>query len=59
MSEGRRRFAVDYYAGAYSGTRVVLARDAAEAVEIVRAWVRRQMSSPMYADGYEARECDG
>ncbi len=49
-------FRVDYYAGTYEGHRVVGAEDAAEAEAKVRASVRREMTLPMYADGYSAKE---
>jgi len=46
-------FCVKYYAGTYGGVRTVEAEDADEAIAIVRAWVRREMTLSMYADGYE------
>lgn len=46
-------FTVKYYAGAYSGTKTVTADDSEEAIAKVRAWVRKQMTEPMYADGYK------
>lgn len=48
-----RQFKVEYYAGPYSGTREVYAEDEDEAIEKVRAWVRREMSLSMYSDGYK------
>jgi hypothetical protein len=50
----RQTYSVTYYAGPYSGTRVVVASDSEEAIALVRSWVRRQMSLSMYADGYKA-----
>lgn len=49
-------YEVEYYAGSYHGTRTVEAEDSEDAKRMVRAWVRGQMSAPMYADGYTARE---
>lgn len=46
-------FCVKYYAGTYGGVRTVEADDVEQAVAIVRAWVRREMTLPMYADGYK------
>ena len=45
---------VSYVAGSYSGARVVRAEDEAEAISKVRAWVRKEMSLPMYAESYKA-----
>lgn len=50
------RYEVEYYAGGYTGTRTVNAEDREEAKRKVRGWVRQQMTEPMYADGYTARE---
>ena len=46
-------FTVLYQAGTYSGTRKVPADDGDQAIAKVRAWVRRQMIKPLYADYYE------
>jgi len=46
-------YTVKYYAGPYSGTRTVTAEDPQEAIDQVRGWVRREMTLPMYADGYK------
>lgn len=46
-------YTVKYYAGTYSGKRTVIAEDEDEAIAKVRAWVRREMTLPMYSDGYE------
>jgi len=61
--EGKRefqvtRYRVHYYAGSYSGHRDVEALDAEHAIAIVRARIRREMSLPMYADGYRAEQLD-
>lgn len=45
-------YTIAYYAGPYEGRRTVEADDVEQAIAIVRAWVRRRMSMPMYADGY-------
>ena len=52
------RYRVHYYAGSYSGHRDVEALDAEHAIAIVRARIRREMSLPMYADGYRAEQLD-
>ncbi len=44
---------VKYQAGTYSGTRRVSAEDEEQAIAKVRAWVRREMSLPMYSDSYK------
>lgn len=46
-------FTVKYYAGTYKGTKTVQADDDEHAIAKVRAWVRGQMTEPMYADGYQ------
>lgn len=46
-------YTVRYYAGPYSGTREVTAEDGEQAIAIVRARVRREMTLPMYSDGYK------
>lgn len=46
-------YTVKYYAGSYSGTRTVQAEDSEEAIAKVKAWVRKEMSLSMYADGYK------
>ncbi len=47
---------IEYYAGPYSGRRTVEAEDGDRAIELVRAWVGRTMSLPMYAEGYKVAE---
>ena len=47
------KFKVKYQAGTYSGTKVVSADDGDHAIAIVRAWVRKQMTIPMYSDSYK------
>jgi hypothetical protein len=46
-------YKVKYYAGTYSGVKEVRADDEEEAIAIVRAWVRKHMTIPMYSDGYK------
>ncbi len=46
-------YTVRYYAGPYSGERTVNAEDGEEAIEKVKALIRREMSLSMYADGYK------
>ena len=46
-------YKVKYYAGTYSGIRTVNAEDGEDAINQVKAWVRKQMTSPMYSDGYK------
>lgn len=46
-------YTVKYQAGTYSGTRTVTAEDGEEAIAKVRAWVRREMTLPMYSDSYK------
>lgn len=46
-------YTVKYYAGTYEGTRTVEAEDGNEAIAKVKAWVRKQMTLPMYSDGYK------
>jgi hypothetical protein len=50
----RGRFRVRYVAGPYSGYREVDAEDAEQAEAVVRRWVRKEMSLPMYAESYHA-----
>lgn len=45
-------YTVAYHAATYSGTKQVWAADADHAVAKVRAWVRKEMSLPMYSDSY-------
>lgn len=52
----KQRYRVHYYAGTYSGHRDVEAEDGERAVSLVRARIRREMTLPMYADGYRAEE---
>jgi len=47
------RYTVKYYAGTYSGTRTVNAEDGEEAIAKVRGWISREMTLPMYSDGYK------
>ena len=49
-------YRVDFYAGPYSGHRHVNAEDAEDAEAKVRAIVQREMTLPMYADGYSAKK---
>ena len=51
-------YKVKYYAGTYSGVRTVNAEDGDEAIEKVKSWVRKQMTSPMYSDGYKIVDSD-
>lgn len=53
MALDKKTYKVRYYAGPYSGTRVVEASDEYEAIAIVKAKIRREMTLPMYADGYK------
>ena len=46
------RYIVRYSAGTYTGTRAVHADDEEDAIRLVRAWVRRQMTLPMYSESY-------
>lgn len=46
-------YTVRYYAGTYEGERTVRAEDSEQAIAKVRAWVRKQMALPMYADSYK------
>ena len=45
-------YTIAYYAGTYEGRRSVEADDGDDAIAQVRAWVRRTMTLPTYADGY-------
>jgi len=45
-------YTIEYYAGPYEGRRTVEADGPEAAIAQVRAWVRRNMTLPMYADGY-------
>jgi len=45
-------YTVRYQAGTYSGSRRVHAEDEEQAIDKVRAQIRREMSLPMYADSY-------
>lgn len=49
-------YTVKYHAGTYFGHKTVNASDEDEAVAKVRAWVRRQMISPMYSESYRVVE---
>lgn len=51
-------FKVKYYAGPYSGTRSVNAEDEEDAIAKVRAQIRRDMTLPMYSDGYKIIDSD-
>ncbi len=44
---------VKYHAGTYSGKRSVNAEDDEDAIAKVRAWVSKQMLSPMYSASYK------
>lgn len=46
------RYTIRYVAGPYSGTRTVSAEDEEQAVAIVKARIRKEMSLPMYSDSY-------
>lgn len=46
-------YCVKYYAGTYKGVRKVNADDEEDAIAQVRSWVRKQMTLPMYSDGYK------
>lgn len=50
MSE--RLYTVRYVAGPYSGTRDVYAESEEQAIAMVRAKIRREMTLPMYSDSY-------
>ena len=43
---------VRYQAGPYSGTRRISAEDGEEAIDKVRAKIRKQMTLSMYSDSY-------
>lgn len=43
---------VRYVAGCYNGVRRVEAEDEERAVAIVRSRIRREMTLPMYSEGY-------
>jgi hypothetical protein len=49
---GSLTYTVRYVAGPYSGTRTVSAEDEEQAVSVVRARVRREMTLPMYSESY-------
>lgn len=49
-------FKVKYYAATYNGIKTVHAEDEEEAIAKVRAWVQKQMTLPMYSDGYKVIE---
>ncbi len=52
-------FTVRYQAADYSGTRTVEAESEDDAIRIVRARIRREMSLPMYSDNYRVvHACD-
>jgi hypothetical protein len=46
------RFTVAYHAATYSGQMTVEAEDEDQAIAIVRARVRHEMSLPMYYESY-------
>ena len=48
---------VEYNAGPYGGTRTVEADDTDDAIRQVKGWVRRNMTLPMYAEGYKVVCC--
>lgn len=50
-------YTIEYYAGTYRGRMTVDADDSEEAIAKARARVRREMSLPMYADGYKVVDC--
>jgi hypothetical protein len=50
------RFTVHYFAGSYNGERTVFAEDEEHAIGKVKAWVHKQTSMPIYAEGYEIVE---
>ena len=52
-SETKQTFKVKYYAGTYNGTREVQAEDEEQAIAMVRARIRKEMTLPMYSDGYK------
>jgi hypothetical protein len=47
------QYTIQYYAGTYKGTHTVWADNEEEAIAKVRAWVRKEMTLPMYSDGYK------
>jgi len=49
-------YTVKYQAGTYSGTRQVQADDEEQAIAIVRARIRKEMTLPMYSDSYKIVE---
>ena len=51
-------YKVKYYAGTYSGTRTVNADDEEHAIAKVRAMIRKDMTLPMYSDGYKVIDSD-
>lgn len=52
MKEEQQEFTVKYQAGTYSGERTVSADEEDQAIAIVKAWVHRQMTLPMYYESY-------
>lgn len=50
-------YTVKYHAGTYHGEKTVEAEDGQEAINKVRAWVRKLMVIPMYTDGYKIIKC--
>lgn len=54
-------YTIKYYAGTYEGTRTVQAEDGEEAIDKVKAWIRREMTIPMYSMGcsiISSHECN-
>lgn len=41
-------YTVIYQAGTYSGERTVFADDTDHAIALVKSWIRKQMTLPMY-----------
>lgn len=46
-------YLVKYYAGTYGGEKWFQADDEDHAIAKCKAWVRREMTISMYADGYK------
>lgn len=47
-------YCVKYQAGTYSGVKMVHdCEDRQEAIDKVKAWVRKQMTIPMYSETYK------
>lgn len=54
----KQLYRIHYVAGPYSGFRNVWAEDSDEAIILVRAKIRREMTLPMYSDSYRVIEAE-